>query len=153
MTTNNFIRDLDLGAPIADARRLDVVADGLPLHGGRQLAIDTTLVSTLKFNGEPIRRTADFDGAVLEVARRQKERTYPELAGPRTRAKLVVLAGEVAGRWSTETLTFLSKLAKAKSRDQPRLLRRRAAQAVRHSLLRSGQGVRRFSPWSEARWF
>ena len=124
VTTNIFVRDLDLGAPIADARRLEVVADGLP-----QLA--TTLVSTLKSNGEARRRTADFDGAALEVARRQKERTYPELVGPHSRAKLVVLAGEVAGRCSTETLTFLSKLAKAKSRDQPRLLQRRAEQAWR----------------------
>ena len=51
--------------------------------------------------------------------------------GPHSRAELVVLAGEVAGRWSTETLTFLSKLPKAKSRDRPRLLRRRAEQAWR----------------------
>ena len=72
VTTNIFVRDLDLGAPIADARRLEVVADGLPLHGGRQLAIDTTLVSTLKSNGEARRRTADFDGAALEVARCHK---------------------------------------------------------------------------------
>ena len=154
VTTNIFVRDLDLGAPITDARRLEVVTDGLPLHGGRQLAIDTTLVSTLKSNGEARRRTADFDGAALEVARRQKERTYPELVGPHSRAKLVVLAGEVAGRWSTEPLTFLSKLAKAKSRDQPRLLRRRAEQAwVRRSVLCSSPGVRRFSPRSEARGF
>ena len=122
----------------------------LPLHGGRQLAIDTTLVSTLKSNGEARRWTADFDGAALEVARRQKERTYPELVGPHSRAKLVVLAGEVAGRWSTETLTFLSKLAKAKSRDQPRLLRRRAEQAWR---MRWCAVLRRFSPRSEARGF
>ena len=137
-----------VGAPIADARRLEVVADGLPLHDGRQLAIDTTLVLTLKSNGEPRRPTADFDGAVLEVARRQKEWTYPELVGPRSRAKLVVLAGEVAGRWSAETLTFLS-LAKAK-------LRRRAEQAWRMrwcAVLSWRPGRSRFSPWSEARGF
>ena len=44
--TNTFIRDMDLGMhDILDGRRLEVLADGLPLHGGAQLAIDTTMVS------------------------------------------------------------------------------------------------------------
>ena len=35
VTTNVLVRDLDLGAPEATgARRLEVVADGLPLFGG-----------------------------------------------------------------------------------------------------------------------
>ena len=63
--------------------------------------------------------------------RRRKERTYPELVCPRRRARLVVLAGEVAGRWSDETRRFLSLLAKAKARGEPRLMRRRAEQAWR----------------------
>ena len=42
------------------------------------------------------------------------ERRYPELVGPRSRARLVVLAGEVAGRWSEETKSFIRHLAKAK---------------------------------------
>ena len=63
--------------------------------------------------------------------RRRQERTYPELVGPRRRAGLVVLAGEVAGRWSDETRRFLSLLAKAKARGEPHLLRRRAEQAWR----------------------
>ena len=42
MTTNVLVRDLDIAAPHADdARRLGVVADGLPLFGA-QLAVDTT---------------------------------------------------------------------------------------------------------------
>ena len=43
-----------------------VVVDGLPLNGGCQLAIDTTL---------RVRH-------VLTAARRRKERRYPELVGP-----------------------------------------------------------------------
>ena len=31
-----------------DGRRLEVVADGLPLFGDDQLAVDTTLVSALR---------------------------------------------------------------------------------------------------------
>ena len=40
VTTNVMIRDSDLTQPgVADARRLKVVADGLPLFGGAQLAV------------------------------------------------------------------------------------------------------------------
>ena len=39
-----FLRDMDLGVPVGDARRLEVVVDGLPVRGGAQLAVDTTLV-------------------------------------------------------------------------------------------------------------
>ena len=44
-------------------RRLEVVAVGLPLFGGAQLAVDTTTVSTLQANGEP--RRANVDGVAL----------------------------------------------------------------------------------------
>ena len=75
-TTNMFIRDLDVAVPNAlDGRRLEVVADGLPLFGGAQLAVDATLVSPLHADGSPHRHAADMDGAVLTTARR-KERTY-----------------------------------------------------------------------------
>ena len=40
--TNMFVRDMDLDVPVNDGRRLEVVVDGLPLHGGAQLAVDTT---------------------------------------------------------------------------------------------------------------
>ena len=54
VATNLFVRNMDLGVPRAgDNRRLEVVVDGLPLFGGAQLAVDTTLVSALKANGEP----------------------------------------------------------------------------------------------------
>ena len=44
VTTNVMVRDLDRAEPhVADTRRLEVVADGLPLFGWSQLAIDTRL--------------------------------------------------------------------------------------------------------------
>ena len=44
VTTNLLVRDMDLRPPnIIDSRRLEVVADGLPLFRGVQLAVDTTL--------------------------------------------------------------------------------------------------------------
>ena len=106
VSTNVFVRDMDLLAPnVQDARRLEIVAEGLPLHGGAQLAVDTTLVSAHHCDGTARHGAAHIDGAALVVARRRKERAYPELVGPRSRAKLVVLAGEVGGRWSEERLS------------------------------------------------
>ena len=40
--TNMFLRDMDLPLPVGDARRFQIVVDGLPLRGGAQLAVDTT---------------------------------------------------------------------------------------------------------------
>ena len=82
VTTNMLVRDMDLGHFDAlDARRLEVVADGLTLWRGAQLAIDTTLVSPLKADGTARNRAADRDGAVLVEARRRKQRTCPRTLG------------------------------------------------------------------------
>ena len=104
------MRDLDL-LPLqhADVRRLEVVADGLPLYHGAQIAVDTTLVSPLRRNGTPHSRCAWEDGAALRQARRRKERVYPELSGD-----WLFFASEVGGRWSLETQAFLRQLARAK---------------------------------------
>ena len=46
VSVNQYVRDLDIATPnAADNRRLEVVADGLSLFHGAQLAIDTTMVS------------------------------------------------------------------------------------------------------------
>ena len=167
MATNMLVRDMDLAAPSPnDMQRLEIVADGLPLFGSAQLAIDTKLVSVLHCDGSARARVANVDGAATVVARRRKERTYPELVGQRARTRLVVLAGEVGGRWSGETRSFLSQLAKAKARQMPIVLRRRteqawrlrwqallsctAAKAFAASLLelRGGQGADGDVPWA-----
>ena len=111
VSTNVFLRDL-----VQDQRRIEVIAEGLPALHGAQLAIDTTLVSPLRADGAPHRRCADESGAALEAARRRKVRRYPELSGERGRAKLVVLAGEMGGRFSEEAHSFLRTLARAKVR-------------------------------------
>ena len=59
-----------------DGRRPEVV-DGLPLHGGAQLAIDTTIVSPLHSNGVARRGASDRKGRAQEVGRKRKEMTYP----------------------------------------------------------------------------
>ena len=80
--TNALVRDMDLGGPVHDSRRLEILVEGLPLYGGVQLAIDTTLVSTLHCDGSARRGAGQIDGAVFAEARRRKEGT---------------------GRWSDET--------------------------------------------------
>ena len=100
-----------------------------PLLHGAQLAIDTTLVSPLRADEASHHQCADVDGAALQRARRQKERTYPELSGAHGRAKLVVLAAEVGGCWSYEVQTFLPLLVRARTRSLPEVLRVRARQA------------------------
>ena len=107
-----------------------MVVDGLPLHGGAQLAMDTTLVYVLHRDGRPRRRAAVEDGVALTAARRRIEAVYPELVGRGARARLVVIGVEVGGRWAPETRHFLTQLSRAKVRETP-LMRRRVEQAWR----------------------
>ena len=81
VSTNIPVREMDLAAHHAhhnlDGRRLEVVADGLTLWHGAQLAIDATLVSPLRRDGSARFRAADQDGAVLMEARRRKKEPIP----------------------------------------------------------------------------
>ena len=126
---NTLIRDLNLhGVHPADERRIEVIANGLPLWNGAQLAIDATLVSPLGRNGDARPRAARHDGAALDSARRRKERTYPELQASR-RCRLVVLGLEVGGRWSAESVNFIWQLARARARRSPEATRAATARA------------------------
>ena len=89
-----------------DDRTIEVIANGLPLWHGSQLAIDTTLVSPLTAAGEPRRRGGRYAAAALHTARQNKQRTYPELLAS-ARFRLVVMGMEVGGRWSQESAEFL----------------------------------------------
>ena len=52
VSLNVRVQDMDLARPdVLDNRRLEIVADGLPLFHGAQFAIDTTVVSVLKRDG------------------------------------------------------------------------------------------------------
>ena len=119
VSTNIFVRDLDLEVAhvSTDGRRLEVVAEGLSLFGGSQLALDATLVSVLHGNGIHSRNT---DKQTASLCEKHKERTYPELQGRNGRVRMVVIAGEVGGRWSKETKSFLlgSRLRKVPFRSK-----------------------------------
>ena len=98
-----------------------------PSNGGVSWRWDTTFVCALHCDASLHGTAADADGVVLQVARRRKERTYPELVG--ARAWLVVLAMEVGGRWSGETTSFVTQLARAKVRHETAILQKRTEQA------------------------
>ena len=71
-----------------DARAIEVLATGLPLHHGAQLAVDITLKISLGACGGA---RPNASHAVLTVARRDKERKYHELLVSE-RCRLVVVA-------------------------------------------------------------
>ena len=126
--TNILVRDLDLPQGRPDSRQLEVVADGLPLFHGAQLAIDTPLVSPVGRDGLPRSRCAREDGAALTIARRRKERTCPELTGRFGRAKLVVFGCEVGGGGSLRLRRSCgSSPRKARTEPVPQQTRARAA--------------------------
>ena len=71
--------------------------------------IDATLVSRVKRDG-PMRGGApSSDGVTLAEARRRKERTYPQLHGVRSKARLFVLAGEVVSRHAKLSALWLCR--------------------------------------------
>eukprot|EP00439_Symbiodinium_sp_Y106_P008994 s6778_g1.t1 len=83
-------------------RRLDFVVYGAtPL--GEALCCDVTLVAPLTREGRPQPSAASRDGAAITVAERRKRAAYPELLRPGSQ-RLCVLACEVGGRWSSESL-------------------------------------------------
>eukprot|EP00439_Symbiodinium_sp_Y106_P043344 s3708_g5.t1 len=91
---------MNLDVPVSDERRIEVVANGLPLWHGSQLALDATIVSPLTRRGEAHPRADVQPGcAVAAAARRKRFQTYPELESAR-RCRLVVVGIEVGGRFA-----------------------------------------------------
>ena len=151
MSLNAMLRDLDIVSLQTDGRLLEVVAEGLTLFWVCQLALDATVVSPLHGDGTHRRRENAEDGVALREARKRKEKTYPELCQGKGRAGMVVIAGEIGGRWSEKTKAFLWSLACADASSVPRrmygsaraawykrwtcLLACSSAKAVAHSLL------------------
>ena len=119
---NFLLRDMNVAVRAEDVRRIEVLASGLPLFHGAQLAVDITLRSALTSNGEPRPRSARVDGHVCERVRADKETKYAELlVGDRCR--LVVVALETGGRWSSEAIQFVESLASSRAREEQPTLR------------------------------
>ena len=122
--TNVKLRDMNITCPANDEREIEVVASGIPLLHGAQLAVDVTLRSATTTCGAACTNAANVSGAVLDRTRRDKEIKYAELVDGAL-CHLVVVAIET-GRWSDESMNFISVLASARSRDAPQALQRPA---------------------------
>ena len=108
VTTNMFVRDMDLAAHNAvDNRRLEVVADRLTLWRGAQLAIDTTMAPE---PGQPI-TTGGHPPRTFRGRRESSPR------GPGSRSGCA------------ETAQFLTALPKARAQEVPQVLQGRAETA------------------------
>ena len=114
------LRELNLGTILPDdERRLECVVDDLPLPRGGQVAVDCTLVSPLRRNGEARPRAHKEEGAALVDSWKTKKHRYRELVGPGSRCQLVFAGMEVGGKWSQEAYDFVATLAAARTRDAP----------------------------------
>ena len=60
---------------------------------------------------------------IIKAVKTDNGRSYPELIHS-ARCRLAVLAGEVGGRWSAETVRFIEELAKHRSQNAPPRLRK-----------------------------
>ena len=126
---NVRLADMNIDVPVSDDRRIEVVANGLPLWHGSQQAIDATIVSPVTRAGEAQPGADARPGqALVGAARRKRRQTYPELVRAR-RCRLVVVGVEVGGRFSTEAATWLRSLARHRAS---------AAPAAMQSAARSG---------------
>lgn len=131
VATSVALRELNLDVPATDGRRIEVVANGLPLWRGAQIAVDTTLVSPVQRDGRA-RPGADARPALaLQQAKTRKLRRYPELQpGGHGRCRLVVFGLEVGGRFDSQALALLRRLARARARDRAPWAREAAGAAL-----------------------
>ena len=117
---NVALSAMNLDVPVHDARRIEVVCNGLNLWHGAQLAVDATLVSPVTREGLPQAGAATHPGSALRnAARRKRRQTYPELDRSR-RCRLVVFGLKVGGRWDSEAATFVRLLARSAGCRHPR---------------------------------
>ena len=78
MRFNAKLRDMNLLSVAADDEKaIEVLASGLPLVFGAQLAVGVTLRCALTADGRPQPGATAVDGAVCSRARENKERKCP----------------------------------------------------------------------------
>ena len=81
------------------------------------------MVSPLHADGTPWRRADTEAGIAIQRGEACKARTYPELVES-SQLRLLTLAVETGGRWSTTCATTVRQLAAAKARSVPTHLRK-----------------------------
>ena len=122
---NFYLRNSSVPVSPRDGRCVEILATGLPFYRGVPLAIDATMVSVLHADGSVWGAAAGRDGTAILRAERAKALAYPELVNSSI-LRLVTVACEVGGRWSSEARALLQSLAAAKARSAPPPLQRAA---------------------------
>ena len=84
---------------------LEKAADQVCREAGARM-ISNVCVQDMDLAGE---RWQAHNGAALQYIRRRKTITYPELIGEGGRARLLVLAVEVGGRFSQGAASFVTR--------------------------------------------
>ena len=95
-----------------DERAIEVLASGLPLFQGAQLAVDITIRSVCSGSKHVAHRRRGFVAS-------QKERS----ASMQNCWLVTVVDVEMGGRWSAESVEFINCLAAPKAREAPMVLR------------------------------
>ena len=130
VATSVALRELNLDVPATGGRRIEVVANGLPLWRGARIAVDTTLVSPVQRDGRA-RPGADARPALaLQQAKTRKLRTYPELQPGGHTLSLGCLRTRGGGRFDSQALALLRRLARARARDRALWVREAAGAAL-----------------------
>ena len=115
---------LETTVPAGDEREIEIVVKHFPFVQGdispTRGMVPWSFPLTTAREARP--RAAVEDGDALRAAEADKAWSYPEVVQS-TRCPLVVLAGEVSGRWSAETVRFIAALAKHRSKNAPKRLR------------------------------
>ena len=105
--SNVRLRDMNVTVPVEDEKAIEVLASGLPMLHGAQLAVYITLRRAASSDGWPKPNAGTRTGAALIRARRDKETKYAELVAG-NRCRLVVIALETGGRWSDKAIDKLA---------------------------------------------
>ena len=114
------------GVSPMDDRKVEILANNLPLNQGIPHLCDASLVSPIKANGIARPRAAHELGVAIAMIEDVKATTYPELVTS-NRCKSLVLDGEVGGRWSATTCRLIRDFASAKSQEAAPRPRKSAA--------------------------
>ena len=117
----HLLRNTTLPITLPDNRRIDILVTGSSLS--RPLFCDTTLRSPLTGKREAHPRAAHEDEAILTRAVQNKTSKYADIEES-SLAELVVLAGEIGGRWNDEACDWLRYFAELKGKQHHPLLRR-----------------------------
>ena len=113
------------------ASRWSTIGSSLTGFRSSMVLIDTTLVSPVCADGLPRVSVLTWT-APLSPKPVVSSNALIQSSGTHGRARLVVLAAEIGGRWSEEARAFVSQLAKTKARSVPRIFAGRARQAWHH---------------------